>query len=104
MKKPFLIICLMTLCWGTADAQFFQNVDDWLKRKQERQPYDTTYIYRPQERWLVRSRSLFSGESVSMFAKDGENVNTLSLKSGLQYKQTFGAGASHISLTAGNRF
>ncbi|MBR3075402.1 MAG: DUF4421 family protein [Bacteroidales bacterium] len=84
---------LLLLIGPTSSAQFFRDLDDWLKKRQARQVYDTTYIYRPQERWLVRTQSLTSGEHSDLHAERNNSTNvTIKAGSGLMFKQTIGGG------------
>lgn len=105
MRKNLLCIivtALLLLIGPASSAQFFRNLDDWLKSKQARQVYDTTYIYRPQERWLIRTRSLFSGESSSLHAERNNDRNVvIQAGSGLMFKQTVGGGYRGLVLDVG---
>ncbi len=100
-SRRILAVCLLFLCWSTADAQFFKGIDEWLRQRQARQPYDTTYIYRPQERWLVRERSFFDGQRIGMVARTGDDLSSLSVGSGLKFRQSFGFGYRNINLDIG---
>ncbi len=95
------VVAVLLLNWSTAGAQFFQNVDEWLKQRQAKQPYDTTYIFRPQERWMVRERSMFSGESMTLYARQEDTECSLKLGSGLQFRQSVGVGYRNVSLDIG---
>lgn len=103
MKKVFIFVLLLMVC-VPGRCQFFRNLDDWLKRRQEKQVYDTTYIFRPQERWLVRTRSFFSGEQITLAAVDGYNQSNqygFMVGSGLNYRQTIGGGYRNLALDIG---
>lgn len=102
-KKLYCIIAtaLLLLSEVSASAQFFRKLDEWFRKKQARQVYDTTYIYRPQERWLVRTQSFFSGESSDLHAaRAGSDIN-LTAGSGLMFKQTIGGGYRGLVIDAG---
>lgn len=104
MTKRLLIFLLLLLVWVPGRAQFFRRLDNWLKARQEKQPYDTTYIYRPQEKWLVRTRSLFWGESLSLVTGGVDTGNLGSgfiVGSGLGFKQTIGGGYRNLTLDLG---
>ena len=105
MRRRLLFTAMALLvCFG-ARAQFFRKLDELLKSMQENQPYDTTYIYRPQQRWLIRTQSIFSGESmnISRTGASGDDYG-LHLGSGLRFKQTIGGGYRNIVLDAGYSF
>jgi len=100
--RKLLLPALLLLCSLPSNAQFFRKIDDWFKNQQAKQPYDTTYIYRPQERWLVRTRSMFSGESLNMAATVSEDeAYAASLGTGLEFKQTIGFGYRILALDFG---
>lgn len=99
--KRLLSIIILVVCWSSAQAQFFRRIDDWLKANQEKQPYDTTYIFRPQERWLIRSRSQVNDESVLLSAQEGNDIYAFGLRSGTRFKQSFGVGYRNVSLDFG---
>ncbi|MBO4670732.1 MAG: DUF4421 family protein [Bacteroidales bacterium] len=103
MKKA-LIVSLLLLAWVPGRCQFFRNVDDWLMRRQARQVYDTTYIYRPQTRWLVRTKSFFFGENITLIAGGGEagaNGYGFRIGNGFNYKQTIGGGYRNLAFDVG---
>ncbi len=98
----YVLAAWMLLTCVPANAQFFKNLDEWLRKKQARQVYDTTYIYRPQERWLIRTRSILSGEGISMKANAADIGDyTVKTGSGLIFKQTIGGGYRNLSLDLG---
>ncbi len=103
-KKLYFLIAaaLFLLNCPIASAQFFRNLDEWFRKKQAKQVYDTTYIYRPQERWLVRTQSLFSGESSTLHAElSDRGIINLQAGSGLMFKQTIGGGYRGLVLDVG---
>ncbi|MBR4808815.1 MAG: DUF4421 family protein [Bacteroidales bacterium] len=77
-------------------------MDDWLRGMQEKQPYDTTYIFRPQERWLIRERTKFSAESLRMLvlSEDGQSYGA-AVADGGSFKQSIGVGYRSIALDIG---
>ena len=83
MKRIAIVACFLLLACVQAGGQFFQSVDEWLQKRQQKQPYDTTYIFRPQERWRLRTTAKVEGESVLLVAvtpdidKYGLNLNRL---------------------------
>ncbi len=102
LAKHLFIAVVTLLSCAPANAQFFSKVDEWFRKRQSNQVYDTTYIYRPQERWLVRTQSLNTWENVSLHARgqDRKNID-LSARSGLVFKQTIGAGYRGLVLDLG---
>ena len=102
MKKIAIVTCILMLAGVRAEGQFFQSVDGWLKKQQQKQPYDTTYIYRPQERWRLRTTAQLEGESAMMVAvvPDGDSYG-LKLDRRLKYKHTVGVGYRNLIVDAG---
>lgn len=102
MKKIAIVTCVLMLAGVRAEGQFFQSVDGWLKKQQQKQPYDTTYIYRPQERWRLRTTAQLEGESAMMVAvvPDGDSYG-LKLDRRLKYKHTVGVGYRNLIVDAG---
>ena len=102
--KPhrFISALLLILCAVPAKGQLLNDVDMLLKNNQARQVYDTTYIYRPQNRFLIRTQSIFSGESFALTCPDGNGGDYfMKVGSQLQFKQTIGFGYRSIVLDAG---
>ena len=100
-SRKFFAVLAFLLCWSHADAQFFKNVDEWLRERQARQRYDTTYYFRPQERWLVRGRSFVSGQHSGMVVGTEKDVSLIDLDCGPQFRQSFGLGYRNVILDVG---
>ena len=64
MRRIAVVACFLLLACVQAGGQFFQSVDEWLQKQQQKHPFDTNYIYRPQERWRLRTTAKVEGESV----------------------------------------
>lgn len=102
MRRFAVVACFLLLACVQAGGQFFQSVDEWLQKQQQKHPFDTNYIYRPQERWRLRTTAKVEGESVLLVAvtpdinKYGLNLNRLP-----KYKQTFGVGYRSLIIDAG---
>ena len=83
-----------------------RKVDHFLQRRQARQKTDTAYIFKPQERWLVRTRADISQSHVkfrSLLTDDDLGYN-LDLHSTPRYKQHFGFGYRGVVLGFGIGF
>ena len=100
--RHIIPVLALVLSAVPARGQLLKDIDMLLKNNQARQVYDTTYIYRPQERFLIRTQSLFSTESLVLegqtatsggFAIDGSSL--------FQYRQTIGIGYRSIVLDVG---
>ena len=94
-----LIVAKLLSLAMPARGQFFQKLDDWFRQQQEKQPYDTTYIYRPQERWLVRTRSRINGESLRLVvgADNGTSYGA-AVSNGGEFYQSIGLGYRKLAL------
>ncbi len=83
-----------------------KGVDAWLLKRQQRQKTDTDYIFKPQERWMVRTRGDVAQSFVS-FGNSLENktdVFQLTLHTNPKYKQHFGFGYRGVVLGFGIGF
>ena len=79
------------------------TVDSFLKKGQERQRTDTNYVFKPQEKWLLRTRSdvIFS---LLDFRNDHPSSGvdfSMNLNSKPQFRQHFGVGYRGIVLGFG---
>lgn len=103
MKKNLVIILLLSFAF-TAKAE--GTVDSFLKKGQERQRTDTNYVFKPQEKWLLRTRSdvIFS---LLDFRNDHPSSGidfSMNLNSKPQFRQHFGVGYRGIVLGVGINF
>lgn len=83
-----------------------RKVDSFLQKRQARQNTDTDYIFRPQERWLIRTRGDISQSLIkfrSILTEDNQGYY-FDLHSKPRYKQHFGFGYRGIVLGFGIGF
>lgn len=100
--RRILPVIALVLSAVPARGQLLKDIDMLLKNNQARQVYDTTYIFRPQERFLIRTQSLFSSENLILdgqTASDGDFA--IDVSSLFQYRQTIGIGYRSIVLDVG---
>ena len=103
MKRAFIVVSLILWC-VPGYCQFFQKIDNWLRQRQSKQVYDTTYIYRPQEKWLVRTKANVGMEGYTLGAAGGEIGFAgygLIVANRPRYKHSIGGGYRHLTLDIG---
>ena len=80
-----------------------KNVDRFLEKRQRKQTTDTSYIFKPQEKWLFRTRS---DVVMSLLDFDHNHPSTaldfnMDLKSNPKFRQHFGVGYRGVVLGFG---
>ena len=77
-----------------------RTVDHYLAKRQQRQTTDTSYIFKPQEKWLFRTRSDVTQTFLQSKRIDADTGIDLGfhLKSNPKYRQYFGVGYRGVVL------
>ena len=80
-----------------------RSVDSFLAKRQKKQNTDTSYIFKPQEKWLFRTRSDVTQTFLQSKRIDADTGIDLGfhLKSNPKYRQNFGVGYRGVVLGFG---
>ena len=91
--RVLVVGLLLSVWWAPVRAEGpFRKLDNFLSRQQMRQNADSGYIYRPQQRFMVRTRGDLSGSFLKMSEIDRINRYDVDLHSSLRYKQNIALG------------
>ena len=86
-RSCIVILLLFSFAPSPVRAQLFKK------------PYDTTYISRPQEKWILRTRSRLNEEKMHLLVGSEDGVlNGASISNGGEFSQKVGIGYRKLSV------